>query len=201
MKIQEAVRSAVENNPLYSFILSTGLANLSAIARAIKPLVDAAAGKDAKIPTIVKALERLGKPAEMAATALVGFKDVEVFVYSGIAEVEDGNVDLNALRKSNEPFIAISDGAKLRILAPARLLGWGDADKGLVKVMFPRRAPVGAVTFLVQLMRAAGMSPDHVLRHDNELYIVAKREELPRVLDIIERTKRLAEGSSITTEG
>lgn len=200
MKIQDAVRSAIEGNPLYALILSTGLANLSAVARAIKPLIDAATGKDVKIPTIVKALERLGKAAEEATAPLIGFKDVEVFTHSGVAEAEGESIDLNALRNSGEPFIAISDGMRTKILASARLLGRSDADKGLVRIVFSRQAPVGAVTFLVQLMRAVGVSPEHVLRHDNELYIVARREDVPRVLDLVEKMKKLSEGNILNVQ-
>ncbi|AEA13543.1 hypothetical protein TUZN_2086 [Thermoproteus uzoniensis 768-20] len=194
MKIQEAVRLAVEGNPLYSLVLSTGLANLSAVARAIKPLVDAATGKDVKIPTIVKALERLEKTFGSTTTRPEDFRYVESVAYSGMAEAEGGTVDLNAIYKSGEPFVALSDGSKTWVLAPARLLGRAEADKGLVKVVFPRQAPVGAVTFLVQLMRAVGISPEHVLRHDNQIYIVAKREDLPGILDLVEKMKKVAEG-------
>ncbi|MDT7869093.1 MAG: hypothetical protein RQ839_02820 [Thermoproteus sp.] len=194
MKIQDAVKLAVEGNPLYSLVMSTGLANLSAVARAIKPLVDAAAGKDVKIATIVKALERLEKSLMRSSPRPEDFRYVESVAYSGMAVAEGGRVDLNSIYSSGEPFVALSDGAKTWILAPARLLGRAEADRGLVKVVFPRQAPVGAVTLLVQLMRAVGISPEHVLRHDNQIYIVARREDLPGILSLVERVKKLAEG-------
>lgn len=196
MKIQEAVKAVVEESPLYSLLLSTGLANMSALARAVKPLVDAMAGRDVKIPTIVKALERLRDKAEARLfEGIEGFGKVEVSTYSGMAVVEDASVDLNALRSSREPFIAVSDGSRLEVLAPSRLLGRGEADMGLVKVVFPKRAPVGAVTTLVMLMRAAGVFPEHILRRDNEVYIVAKREDVPRVLSLVEGMKQIYERS------
>jgi len=194
MKIQDAVKLAVEGNPLYSLVISTGLANLSAVARAIKPLVDAATGKDVKIATIVKALERLEKSLMHSSPRPEDFRYVESVAYSGMAVAEGGRVDLNSIYSSGEPFVALSDGAKTWILAPARLLGRAEADRGLVKVVFPRQAPVGAVTLLVQLMRAVGISPEHVLRHDNQIYIVARREDLPGILSLVERIKKLAEG-------
>ncbi|MEM4129488.1 MAG: hypothetical protein QXK62_10640, partial [Thermoproteus sp.] len=179
-------------SPIYSLLLSTGLANMSALARAVKPLVDAMVGRDVKIPTIVKALERLRDRAEARLLeGMEGFGKVEVSTYSGMAVVEDASVDLNALKASKEPFIAVSDGSKIEVLAPSRLLGRGEADMGLVKVVFPKRAPVGAVTALVMLMRAAGIFPEHVLRRDNEIYIVAKREDVPAVLSLVERIKQI----------
>jgi hypothetical protein len=59
LSIQQAVRVIVEENPLYVTLLSSNLVNLSALARSIKPLVDVMVGKDTKVFTIVKALERL----------------------------------------------------------------------------------------------------------------------------------------------
>jgi len=59
VSVQQAVRVIVEENPLYMVTLLSGIANLSAIAREIKPLVESIAGKEVNLVTIVKALERL----------------------------------------------------------------------------------------------------------------------------------------------
>jgi len=49
VSVQQAVRVIVEENPLYMVTLLSGIANLSAIAREIKPLVESIAGKEVNL--------------------------------------------------------------------------------------------------------------------------------------------------------
>lgn len=194
MKVQEAVKKIVEGNPLYGVVLSSGLANLSAVARSIKPLVDAAVGRETKIVTIVKSLERLRGKGVATAEIFEHLGEMSVAAYSGFSVAERPPGDLNALVASGEPFVAVSDGRRVRVLAPSRLLG-GGGDKGLIRITMPK-APVGIVTFIVQLMRSVGLAPEHIIRYNNEVYIVLDRGDVPKAMELLESFKKLIERST-----
>ena len=130
LSIQQAVRIVIEENPLYVTLLSSGLVNLSALARSIKPLVDAMVGKDAKVLTIVKALERLSQSYKLVneyPDIVKALGRAEIITYSGMGEVEipltEGNREnvlklRDLLASINTHFMALNDGNKIHVIAP-----------------------------------------------------------------------------------
>ncbi|MGC9179107.1 MAG: hypothetical protein ACP5GZ_02730 [Vulcanisaeta sp.] len=206
LSIQQAVRIIIEENPLYVTLLSSGLVNLSALARNIKPLVDTMIGKDTKVFTIVKALERISMNYKLVneyPDIVKALSMAEIITYSGMGEVEipltEENMDKVAklrdlLTAAKVQFIILNDGNKMHVIAPlmyiASICNQAKVEEyGMVRIMFAEKAPVGIVTFLVQVMKSNQITAKHVLRYDNDIYIVVDREKTPLLLDIIEKIR------------
>jgi predicted regulator of amino acid metabolism with ACT domain len=214
LSIQQAVRIIIEENPLYVTLLSSGLVNLSALARNIKPLVDTMIGKDTKVFTIVKALERISMNYKLVneyPDIVKALSMAEIITYSGMGEVEipltEENMDKVAklrdlLTAAKVQFIILNDGNKMHVIAPlmyiASICNQAKVEEyGMVRIMFAEKAPVGIVTFLVQVMKSNQITAKHVLRYDNDIYIVVDREKTPLLLDIIEKIRVTATLQSI----
>ncbi|MGC9153658.1 MAG: hypothetical protein ACP5GY_08010 [Vulcanisaeta sp.] len=208
LSIQQAVRVIIEENPLYVTLLSSGLVNLSALARSIKPLVDTMVGKDTKVFTIVKALERISvnyKLVNEYPDIVKALSAAEIITYSGMGEVEiplteenrEKVIKLRDLFSTvNTHFIVLNDGNKMHVIAPLMYITTVCTEKiteyGMVRIMFAEKAPVGIVTFLVQVMKSNQITAKHVLRYDNDIYIIVEREKTPLLLNIIERLRRVS---------
>jgi hypothetical protein len=188
VSVQEIVRSIVEDNPLYDVMLASGIANMSALARAIKPLVDAALGRSVKLTAVIKALERIRASRRPLGEAAPLLANVDVVVYSDVAEVPGARPEALAEAPPNRPAFIISVGGHVKTIASAQLLG-AAAKYSLIGVIFPEEAPVGAVTALVLLLRARGIAVEHVLRVDNEVYLMVPHDVAPEVLRLIEAVK------------
>ncbi len=200
VSVQQAVRVIVEENPLYLVALSSGIANLSAIAREIKPLVESIVGKEVNLMTIVKALERLASRKIPTSIKDIGeaLEKAEVVIFNGVDEVELSLTDTIKLYESHELLelfkgysILLTDGERVKLIAPVAVLGkftnpMGRLEYTLVRIMFGEKAPVGFVTFMVQLARASGITIKHMLRYDNDIFIVVERSYAVALLKLIE---------------
>ncbi|WP_048062915.1 hypothetical protein [Caldivirga maquilingensis] len=200
VSVQQAVRVIVEENPLYLIALSSGIANLSAIAREVKPLVESIVGKEVNLMTIVKALERLTSRKTPASIRDIGeaLEKAEVVIFNGVDEVELSLADTVKLYESHELMelfkgysILLTDGERVKLIAPVAVLGKftnpvGRLEYTLVRIMFGEKAPVGFVTFMVQLARASGITIRHMLRYDNDVFIVVERSYAVALLKLIE---------------
>jgi hypothetical protein len=63
------------------------------------------------------------------------------------------------------------------------------SEYGMVRIMFADRAPVGIVTFLVQVMKSNQITAKHVLRYDNDIYVIVEREKTPLLLNLLEKLR------------
>ncbi|WP_054857269.1 hypothetical protein [Vulcanisaeta sp. JCM 16159] len=209
LSIQQAVRIIIEENPLYVTLLSSGLVNLSALARSIKPLVDSMIGKDTKVFTIVKALERISMNYKLVneyPDIVKALSMAEIITYSGMGEVEIPLIEENMekvaklrdlLAAAKVQFIILNDGNRMHVIAPLMYIAsvctqTRIEEYGMVRIMFAEKAPVGIVTFLVQVMKSNQITTKHVLRYDNDIYIVVEREKTPLLLNIIEKLRAMA---------
>ncbi|WP_291767751.1 hypothetical protein [Caldivirga sp. UBA161] len=200
VSVQQAVRVIVEENPLYVIALSSGIANLSAIAREVKPLVESIVGKEVNLMTIVKALERLTFRKTPTSIRDIGeaLEKAEVVIFNGVDEVELSLVNTVKLYESHELLelfkgysILLTDGERVKLIAPVAILSKftnpaGKQEYTLVRIMFGEKAPVGFVTFMVQLARASGIMIRHMLRYDNDVFIVVERSYAVALLKLIE---------------
>lgn len=195
--VYEAVKNIVFTNALYGLILASGLANLSALARAVKPLVDAALGVDVKINTIVKSLERARSSARSPEDVIRALSEMEVVAHMGVAEVDVSSPEAVArVFNSAVPFVVVGGSGRARVLGSSMALGVRSArELGIIKITLPRKAPVGAVTFLVQVLKVKGVTVEHMLRYDNEIYIVVDRGAVATVLSTLEELRRLGSAS------
>lgn len=131
----------------------------------------------------------------------------EIITYSGMGEVEimltEENMEKVAklrdlLTAAKVQFIILNDGNKMHVIAPLMYITsvctqTKIEEYGMVRIMFAEKAPpVGIVTFLVQVMKSNQITAKHVLRYDNDIYVVVEREKTPILLNIIERLRTMA---------
>jgi flagellar biosynthesis component FlhA len=85
MKVTDAVKKVVDENILYQIVLSSGLANLNALSRQIKNVVDSLTNEDVKLNTIEKALTKLIN--KNVAIENISTRGTNVSLESGVTEI------------------------------------------------------------------------------------------------------------------
>ncbi|MFP3045013.1 MAG: hypothetical protein RXR03_05340 [Thermocladium sp.] len=204
--ISKIVEDIVRENPLYMMAISTGIVNLSALAKEILPLVKSATTRPIKLGTIIKALERLeGKSMTGMPNIIQLLNEAEIMVYSGIGETEipisEATPDLITMA-GRDIAIIISDGSRLKIISPLRTLAKLSSaptmEYSLIRISLAERAPVGFVTTLIQLMRSNKISVKHVLRYDNDVFIIVDRQDATRLMDMLERLRKQEQAREAT---
>jgi len=205
--ISKIVEDIVRENPLYMMAISTGIVNLSALAKEILPLVKSATTRPIKLGTIIKALERLeGKSMTGMPNIIQLLNEAEIMVYSGIGEAEipisEVTPDLITMAGRDIAIIIISDGSRLKIISPLRTLAKLSSaptmEYSLIRISLAERAPVGFVTTLIQLMRSNKISVKHVLRYDNDVFIIVDRQDATRLMDMLERLRKQEQAREAT---
>ena len=115
--ISGAVRLIVEGNLPAKIALSLGYANISALARLIKPRVEALLGREAGVEAIIAALKRirppLESPREEVSSVIMGSS---VTIKTGIHKLSltrskrSTKVILDVLRRRHEHLIHLTEG-------------------------------------------------------------------------------------------
>jgi len=206
--ISKIVEDIVRENPLYMMAISTGIVNLSALAKEILPLVKSATTRPIKLGTIIKALERLEEKSMTDMPNIIQLlNEAEIMVYSGIGEAEipisEATPDLMTMAgRDIAIIIIISDGSRLKIISPLRTLAKLSSaptmEYSLIRISLAERAPVGFVTTLIQLMRSNKISVKHVLRYDNDVFIIVDRQDATRLMDMLERLRKQEQAREAT---
>ncbi|GGP18873.1 hypothetical protein GCM10007981_00270 [Thermocladium modestius] len=198
--ISRLVETIVSENPLYMMMISTGIANLSALAKEVLPLIMSTTDRPVKLGTIIKALERMEAKNKVTMPNMFQLmSEAEIMVHSGIGEAEImvGDVKPELLNElGHDAAIIISDGTRLKLIAPLKIfsrLGLSlTAEYSLIRIVLAEKAPVGFVTTLIQLMRSNKISVKHVLRYDNDVYIVVDRQDAAKLMEMLERLRSQA---------
>jgi len=198
--ISRLVEAIVSENPLYMMMLSTGIANLSALAKEVLPLIMSTTDRPVKLGTIIKALERMEARSRVTMPNMFQLmSEAEIMVHSGIGEGEImvGGVGPELLNELGHGVaVIISDGTRLKLIAPLKIfnkLGLSlTAEYSLIRIVLAEKAPVGFVTTLIQLMRSNKISVKHVLRYDNDVYIVVDRQDAAKLMEMLERLRSQA---------
>ena len=195
--ISRLVETIVSENPLYMMMISTGIANLSALAKEVLPLIMSTTDRPVKLSTIIKALERMEARSRVTMPNMFQLmSEAEIMVHSGIGEGEimAGDVRPELLNELGRGVaIIISDGTRLKLIAPLKILNRLGlsltAEYSLIRIVLAEKAPVGFVTTLIQLMRSNKISVKHVLRYDNDVYIVVDRQDAAKLMEMLERIR------------
>ncbi len=204
--ISKVVEDIVRENPLYMMAISTGIANLSALAKEIMPLVQSATTRPVKLATIIKSLERLEEKSRTIMPNIIQLlNEAEIMVHSGMGEAEipisEATPDLVTMA-GRDVAIIISDGSRLKIISPLRALAklgsTSITEYSLIRIALAEKAPVGFVTTLIQLMRSNKISVKHVLRYDNDVFIVVDRQDAARLMDMLERLRKQEQAREAT---
>lgn len=183
MKVTDAVKKIIEENALYQIIISSGFANLNAIAREIKRPVEALVNKEVKLNTIEKALTKLAPATAKAAE--ISIKGAEINLESGILERVFDSSELSKLDFSKLVLAVIDEG---KIKAVVKEEGQGQ-NLVLLKVMFKdARKPVPYHP-LIMLFNSIGINLIHAIRFDRNVYFVIPREDALKALSVIERLR------------
>ncbi len=183
MKVTDAVKKIIEENTLYQVIISSGLANLNAIAREIKGPVEALVNKNVKLNTIEKALTKIAPIASRPED--ISVKGAEISLESGISErtysmEELGKVDISKL------VLAIIDEGKLKAVVKEESQG---QSLVLLKVLFKDAKKPVPYHPLIMLFNSIGINLMHAIRFDRNVYFIIPRDDALKALSVIERLR------------
>ncbi|MFP3214676.1 MAG: hypothetical protein RXO71_02420 [Nitrososphaeria archaeon] len=183
MKVTEAVKKIVDENVLYQILLSSGLANLNAMAREIKSAVDSMTGKDVKLNTIEKALTKLS--ARKTESYTVSTSGTEVELETGISEVtytpdEFSSVDFTRL------IMAFMDEGKIKAIVKG---GNSTSELVLLKVKFVGAKHEVPYHPLIMVFNALNVNLLHAFRFDRNVYFIMPRKDSVKALSVIEKLR------------
>jgi hypothetical protein len=183
VKVTEAVKKIVDENVLYQILLSSGLANLNAMAREIKSAVDSMTGKDVKLNTIEKALTKLS--ARKTESYTVSTSGTEVELETGISEVtytldEFSSVDFTRL------IMAVMDEGKIKAIVKG---GNSTSELVLLKVKFVGAKHEVPYHPLIMVFNALNVNLLHAFRFDRNVYFIMPRKDSVKALSVIEKLR------------
>lgn len=183
MKVTEAVKKIVDENVLYQILLSSGLANLNAMAREIKSAVDSMTGKEVKLNTIEKALTKLS--ARKTESYTVSTSGTEVELETGISEVtytpdEFSSVDFTRL------IMAVMDEGKIKAIVKG---GNSTSELVLLKVKFVGAKHEVPYHPLIMVFNALNVNLLHAFRFDRNVYFIMPRKDSVKALSVIEKLR------------
>ena len=183
MNVTEAVKKIVDENVLYQILLSSGLANLNAMAREIKSAVDSMTGKDVKLNTIEKALTKLS--ARKTESYTVSTSGTEVELETGISEVtytpdEFSSVDFTRL------IMAVMDEGKIKAIVKG---GNSTSELVLLKVKFVGAKHEVPYHPLIMVFNALNVNLLHAFRFDRNVYFIMPRKDSVKALSVIEKLR------------
>jgi len=185
MKVTDAVKKIVEESILYQILLSSGFANLNAISRQIKPMVDSLTNTDVKLNTIEKALTKLANKKPMIEE--ISTSGTTVSLESGVTEKIYDAKSLNELDLSGI-LLAVIDEGKIKAVVKGDGSSSG-SDLVLLKVTFSGSTKNIPYHPLIMLFNTMGINLIHVFRFDRNLYFFMPRADSIRALDIIEKLR------------
>ncbi|MFP3222769.1 MAG: hypothetical protein RXR21_03760 [Nitrososphaeria archaeon] len=183
MKVTEAVKKIIDENVLYQILLSSGLANLNAMAREIKSAVDSMTGKEVKLNTIEKALTKLSTIKTESYT--VSTSGTEVELETGISEVtytldEFSGVDFTKL------IMAVMDEGKIKAIVKG---GNQASELVLLKVKFVGAKHDVPYHPLIMVFNALNVNLLHAFRFDRNVYFIMPRKDSVKALSVIEKLR------------
>ncbi|MFP3166417.1 MAG: hypothetical protein RXR36_03930 [Nitrososphaeria archaeon] len=183
MKVTEAVKKIVDENVLYQILLSSGLANLNAMAREIKSAVDSMTGKEVKLNTIEKALTKLSTIKTESYT--VSTSGTEVELETGISEItytpdEFSGVDFTKL------IMAVMDEGKIKAIVKG---GNQASELVLLKVKFVGARHDVPYHPLIMVFNALNVNLLHAFRFDRNVYFIMPRKDSVKALSVIEKLR------------
>lgn len=185
MKVTDAVKKIVDENILYQILLSSGFANLNALSRQIKQMVDSLSNEDVKLNTIEKALTKLAN--KKAIIVDISTSGTNVSLESGVTEKIYDAKSLSELDLS-KVLLAIIDEGKVKAVVKGDASSSG-SEMVLLKVTFSSSTKNIPYHPLIMLFNTMGINLIHVFRFDRNIYFFMSRADSIRALDIIEKLR------------
>ena len=183
MKVTEAVNKIIEENVFYQILLSSGLANLNAIAREIKSAVESLTGREVKLNTIEKALTKVSvAKTQVSSLSTTG---TEVELETGISELsltkeEFGKLDFSKL------ILAIVDEGNVKAIVKG---GEASSDLVILKVKFSGSRHEVPYHPLIMIFNALNINLIHAFRFDRNVYFIMPRKDSLKALSAIEKLR------------
>jgi|GEM_PF-941305 len=186
-KVRDVVSEIIAQNPLYELLMSTNLVNYNALARQISVPVSALMGKDARVNTVAKALTDIA-PKVARVPSVPQF---DVALDTGIVEKERELRELAEL-DPQKVYLAVFEGGKVRTVEQA---GTDSLPSNQVLLRVTFRGNRAAYHPFWMLFNSLGLEVDHLIRHDNSLYIFMDRKNAFRALPLLDNLSRQAQRS------
>jgi hypothetical protein len=185
MKVTDAVKKVVDENILYQIVLSSGLANLNALSRQIKNVVDSLTNEDVKLNTIEKALTKLIN--KNVAIENISTRGTNVSLESGVTEKIYDLKNINELDFSNI-LLAIIDEGKVKAVIKGNESG-SEPDMVLLKVSFSGSVKNIPYHPLIMLFNTMGINIIHAFRFDRNIYFFMSRSDSIKALNVVEKLR------------
>ncbi|MEM3811175.1 MAG: hypothetical protein QXV38_02620 [Conexivisphaerales archaeon] len=185
MKVTDAVKKVVDENILYQILLSSGLANLNALSRQIKNIVDSLSNENVKLNTIEKALTKLA--SKTAAIEDISTRDTNVSLESGVIEKVYDIKSLNELNFSNV-LLAIIDEGKVKAVIKGEDHG---SEQGMVLLKVSFSGSVKNIPYhpLIMMFNTMGINIIHAFRFDRNIYFFMSRPDSIKALSVVEKLR------------
>lgn len=176
VKVTDAINVIVKENLLYSFIINSGLANYTSLARRIKSQVEFLTGKDVKINTIVKTLTGLTiKEQDTKASDVLKKSSLSV-EYKYTEKYYDDLKDV-----SSNAMLVVREKDKFKCIFQS-----GDSnDLALIRItMSPEASGIPGITLLLtEYLSIYDIKVRNIYRLDTEIWITVSVRDAGLITD------------------
>jgi len=166
-KISDSVKVIVDNNLIYSMVISSGLCNYTKIAENIKDKVEAMTGKNVKFNTIVKIL------TNMKSTKHEYSADLDILKQSSLTiEYEYSILYFDDLKNVPENAILIMKESNFYVCIAN--IGNTESKIALIKIILPKESSFtpGLTLLITDYLMTYGIKFTNIYRLDTEIWII-----------------------------
>ncbi len=173
--VNDATDLIIENNPMYSLMIKSGIVNYTSLARKIKGQVESMIGREVKLNTLVKYITSI-TPSERDDYQINYLKKANLDVEFKFAEKEGKKFD----PEEEDVFLVYKtlDGFKFLVRNdPA-------GNLACIRITLPKEAKKapGITLFVVEFLSMQQISIEKIYRFDLEIIIVVAVDVASKVI-------------------
>ena len=175
-KINDAVKLVVQENPLYSTMIKSGLVNYANLARKIQTTVESMTGKMVKLNTLVKSLSQI-RPETTWGGQIDLLKNSKLSLdYKYKEKLATSSKDI-----TENSIVAVRTPRGFKCLV-------GEADDGnlaLIRIELPADAAgsPGLTLFVVEYLMLQKVNIEKIYRFDTEIILTSKQEYAVKIIE------------------
>lgn len=176
VKIADAIYSLVNQNLLYSLLVSSGLVNYTSLAKKIKVQVGAMTGKDVKTNTIVKVLTGMEQSRNDCRVTEI-LKNSNLVAEYRYTE----KYCQNASEIGEDTILAVKEENHFRCIKKSEEKN----DLALIRILLPKNSAgePGITLLIVEYLNLFGLSVKNIYRLDTEIWLTITIGDAGIVLD------------------
>ncbi|EQB68754.1 MAG: hypothetical protein B2I18_00405 [Cuniculiplasma sp. C_DKE] len=173
--VNNATDLIIENNPMYSLMIKSGIVNYTSLARKIKKQVESMTGKEVKLNTLVKYITSI-TPGEKEDYQINYLKKSNLDVEFKFAEKEGKEFDPD--REDVFLVYKTQEGFKFLVRNDP------EGNLACIRITLPpeaKKAP-GITLFVVEFLSMQQISIEKIYRFDLEIILVCSVEVASKVI-------------------